>query len=150
MEVSLETYRQQTGTEVGLSDWLTVDQSKINQFADATDDHQFIHVDPEKAAETEFGGPIAHGFLLLSLLVPMASSALPSLKGKTMGVNYGFEKIRFVSPVHAGARIRGRFFLADLTDRPDGSVQTRMQVTVEIEGSETPALVAEWLGLSYF
>ncbi|CAD0183902.1 putative enoyl-CoA hydratase 1 [Ruegeria sp. THAF57] len=150
LEVSLDAYRDRVGKELGVSDWLTVDQARIDKFADATDDHQFIHIDPDRAAETPFGGTIAHGFLSLSLLVPLVQNGVPRIAGRTMGVNYGFDKIRFVSPVPAGARIRGRFHLAGLTDRDDGSIQTRMNVTVEIEGIDSPALVAEWLGLTYF
>jgi len=131
------------------SDWLLVDQAMVDRFASAIEDFQFIHVDPERAKETPFGGTIAHGFLTLSLLSAMAYQ-MPSIEGAVMGVNYGFNKIRFVSPVRSGARIRGRFTLAELTQIRPGEVQFMMQVTVEIEGQNKPVLVAEWLSRRYF
>jgi acyl dehydratase len=137
------------GTEIGVSDWFTISQAQIDAFADCTHDHQYIHVDPAAAAQTPFGGTIAHGFLTLSLLSAMAYQ-MPSIEGAVMGVNYGFNKIRFVSPVRSGARIRGRFTLAELTQIRPGEVQFMMQVTVEIEGQDKPALVAEWLSRRYF
>lgn len=121
---------------------------KIDSFADSTEDHQFIHVDPESAAKTPFGGTIAHGFLTLSLLSAMVYEAGPSLKGITMGVNYGFNKIRFLSPVRSGKRVRGRFQLLKLEEAP-GQVTYTQAVTVEIEGEEKPALIAEWIGRAY-
>ena len=137
------------GTEIGISDWFTITQAQIDAFADCTHDHQYIHVDPVAAAQTPFGSTIAHGFLTLSLLSAMAYQ-MPSIEGAVMGVNYGFNKIRFVSPVKAGARIRGRFTLAELTDIRPGEVQFITHVTVEIEGQDKPALVAEWLSRRYF
>ncbi|MCV6587324.1 MAG: MaoC family dehydratase [Marinibacterium sp.] len=148
-DISLSDFRARVGQDLGVSGWVVVDQPRINAFADATDDHQFIHVDPARAAETPFGGPIAHGFLTLSLLVPLARDAVPGIEGRKMAVNYGFDKIRFLAPVPAGARIRGRFRLLEVTQRAPGQVQTRTDVTVEIDGNDTPALIAEWLGLSY-
>jgi acyl dehydratase len=137
------------GQEVGLSPWLLVDQKRIDAFAEVTGDHQFIHVDPEAAkTQTPFGGTIAHGFLTLSLLSRMAMDALPQVAGRVMGINYGFEKIRFLSPVVSGSRIRGRFHLIEVIRRSETEALTRHHVTVEIEGREKPALVAEWLGLS--
>lgn len=147
--VSRAAFEAMIGTEVGVSDWFTITQAQIDAFADCTHDHQYIHVDPAAAAQSPFGGTIAHGFLTLSLLSAMAYQ-MPSIEGAVMGVNYGFNKIRFVSPVRAGARIRGRFTLAELTDIRPGEVQFIMQVTVEIDGQDKPALVAEWLSRRYF
>ncbi len=114
-----------------------------------TEDHQYIHIDPEAAKKTPFGGTIAHGFLSLSMLSAMAYDAQPSVENTVMGVNYGFDKIRFLSPVKAGAKIRGRFTLMEVKDRGTHEFMTRNAVTVEIEGSDKPALSAEWLGISY-
>ncbi len=136
------------GQEMGVSSWFTVTQDQINQFADCTHDHQFIHVDPEAAAKSPFGSTIAHGFLTLSLLSAMVYQ-MPSIEGITMGVNYGFDKVRFVSPVKVGARVRGRFVLSKFDELKPGEFQTTMDVTVEIEGQEKPALVAQWLGRRY-
>lgn len=137
------------GTEVGVSPWRTVTQTMIDQFADATDDHQFIHCDPERAAaETPFGGTIAHGFLTLSLLSTLAYEALPMLEGATMGINYGFDKLRFLSPVKTGSRVRARFKLADADIRPSGRVVNHYDVTLEIENSLKPALTATWLTIA--
>ena len=137
------------GSMTGISEWVEVTQAMIDQFADATHDHQFIHVDPARAkAETPFGGTIAHGFLSLSLLSALAMNALPPLKGATMGINYGFDKVRFISPVRSAARIRGHFRLAEFTQRKPGEYMSRYEVSVEIEGSDKPALVADWLGIA--
>lgn len=137
------------GKEIGVSPWRTVSQEMIDKFADATDDHQFIHVDPERAlAEAPFGGTIAHGFLSLSLLSAMAYETIPQLSQASVGVNYGFDKIRFVSPVKSGARIRARFVLAELKTRPSGWMHINYDVTVEIEGSIKPAFTARWLTLA--
>ena len=146
--VPLAAYRAHQGGEDFVSDWVLVDQAMIDRFADATHDHQFIHVDPERAkAETPFGGTIAHGFLTLSLLSTLAYDALPGIVGTKMGVNYGFDRVRFLSPVKAGARVRGRFTMASLTERAV-SVQTAWHVTVEIEGAAKPALTADWITLA--
>ncbi|MEN8490969.1 MaoC family dehydratase, partial [Brucella melitensis] len=116
--ITLDQLRESIGTEIGCSEWREVTQEMINQFADATDDHQFIHVDPERAAkETPFGGTIAHGFLTLSLLSTLAYEALPMLEGATMRINYGFDKLHFVSPVKTGALVRARFNLSDAAIR---------------------------------
>ena len=146
--VSLEEAKQAVGTEIGVSPWRNVSQEMIDKFADATDDHQFIHVDPERAAETPFGGTIAHGFLSLSLLSAMAYEAIPPIQGVTIGVNYGFDRVRFASPVRSGARIRGRFKLAEVTTRPSGWIHLNYDATIEIEGSKKPALTARWLTLA--
>ena len=147
--MSLAELRDRIGQEVGVSRWFTIDQARIDAFAEVTEDHQFLHVDPEAAAETPFGGTIAHGFLTLSMLSAMAYDAQPNLTGTKMGVNYGFEKIRFVSPVPSGARIRGRFILDAVADIRPGEVQITNTVTVEVEGQEKPAIVAVWLGRRY-
>jgi acyl dehydratase len=137
------------GKEIGLSPWRVVSQQMIDQFADATDDHQFIHVDPERAArETPFGGTIAHGFLSLSLLSAMTFETLPPLEGAGVGINHGFDKIRFITPVKSGARIRTRFVLANVNARPSGWVHVDYDVTIEIENSQKPALTARWLTLT--
>jgi acyl dehydratase len=147
--ISLEQLQAGVGTEVGVSPWRVVSQTIINKFADATDDHQFIHVDPVRAAsETPFGGTIAHGFLLLSLLAAMTYETLPPIEGQSIGINYGFDKIRFVAPVKSGARIRARFLLADVNARPSGWVQMSYDVTIEIENAPKPALTARWLTLT--
>ena len=132
------------GKEVGVSDWLEVPQERIDQFADATGDRQWIHIDPERAArESPFKTTIAHGFLTLSLLSALARVAI-SVGGVRMGINYGLNRVRFVSPVPAGAHIRGRFTLGTL-EEIKGGVQATWNVTVECEGSEKPCCVAEWL-----
>jgi acyl dehydratase len=138
---------QRVGHDIGLSRWFLIDQKRIDAFADATEDWQFIHVDPEAAKATPFGATIAHGFLTLSMLSAIAYDALPKVSGLAMGVNYGFEKVRFVAPVRAGRRIRGRFRLTALTQRGPLEWQSRKAATVEIEGEDKPALVADWLSL---
>lgn len=146
---SIEDAMGSVGQEIGVSPWRVVSQAMIDKFADATDDHQFIHVDPARAAaETPFGGTIAHGFLSLSLLSAMAFETIPRLKDAAMGVNYGFDRLRFISPVRSGARIRARFKLAELTARPSGWIHINYDVTVEIEGSKKPVLTARWLTLA--
>jgi acyl dehydratase len=128
-----------------VSRWMSVDQARIDAFAKVTEDEQFIHVDPKRAAETAFGGPIAHGFLTLSLLSAMAYSALPRIEGSAHGVNYGFDRVRFVRPVPSGSRVRGHFTLRALTQRSAQEWQLAYEVSVEIEGVEKPALAATWL-----
>lgn len=149
-ELSLDEYKALVGQEVGVSKWFEIAQERINQFADVTEDHQFIHVDPERAKATPFGGTVAHGFLTLSLLAPMAFDAQPKLKGRVMAVNYGFDRVRLMAPVPAGSRIRGRFVLKEVVDRGPSEIMARTEVTVEVEGGAKPALVADWLGLSRF
>ena len=135
------------GQEVGVSDWIEIGQERINAFADITEDHQFIHIDEEKAKMTPFGGTIAHGFLTLSMLSALASGTSLVIEGIQMGINYGFEKVRFLQPVRAGKKIRGRFTLAEATERKPGQWMLKYAVSVEIEGEEKPALMAEWLTL---
>nr|WP_249139296.1 MaoC family dehydratase [Bradyrhizobium japonicum] len=138
------------GKEIGVSSWHLIDQPRIDTYADVTEDHQFIHVDPERAKETAFGTTIAHGFLTMSMLSVMSYEVMPAIAGTTMGVNYGFDKLRFISPVRSGKRVRGRFVLAEAKLRKPNELQSRTNVTVEIEGEDKPALVADWLGLIYF
>jgi acyl dehydratase len=136
------------GHELGVSDWHIVGQDQIDAFAEITGDDQFIHVDPVRAAATQFGGTIAHGFLTLSLLSAMGREALPLIKGRTMGINYGFDQVRFLSPVKSGARVRGHFALAGLDDRGKGQILLRYKVNIEIEGEAKRALAAEWLAMA--
>jgi acyl dehydratase len=147
--MTMEALARLVGKETGVSRWFTMDQARIDAFAEITEDRQFIHIDPEAARSTPFGGTIAHGFLTLSMLSAFGQDVLPRPKGVAMGVNYGFDKLRFISPVPAGKRIRGRFQLLALTRRAPLEYQLRNLVTVEIEASDKPALVAEWLSL-YF
>lgn len=143
-----DTIRELVGKEVGLSEWVAVPQTMVDEFAHLTGDHQFIHVDPERAKATPLGGTIAHGFLTLSLLGTMVSAADFGMAGATMGFNYGFNKIRFLTPVKTGSRIRGRFVLKAMEERSPGQWMATVEATVEIEGSEKPALSAEWLTLT--
>ena len=135
------------GQEVGVSRWIEVSQARIDAFADCTEDHQFIHVDPEAARATPFGGTIAHGFLTLSLASAMSYDAVRPLDGVVMGVNYGFDKLRLLAPVPAGSRIRGRFRLLAADDKGQGRWLLTSENTVEIEGQAKPALVAVALTL---
>ena len=149
-EISLTEIMDLVGTEIGVSEWIDVPQSRIDTFADATDDHQFIHVDPVRAAETPFGGTIAHGFLTLSLLSAMNYDSVPKVREQIMGINYGFDKIRFMAPVPAGARVRGRFILEAARFRGAGMLMVTYTVTVEIEDVKKPALVATWQTIIQF
>lgn len=149
-EITLEAYKAMVGQEIGVSRWFQIGQDRIDTFADVTEDHQFIHVDPERAKDTPFGGTVAHGFLTLSLLAPMIFDVLPTLVGQVMTVNYGLDRVRLMAPVPAGSRVRGRFVLKEVVDRGPGEILAKTQVTVEIEGGEKPALVADSLGLSRF
>lgn len=143
----VDELRAAKGQQVGVSEWLTITQERVNLFADATDDHQWIHVDADRAAEGPFGKTIAHGFLSLSLLVPLVAGVY-RVDGVRMGVNYGLNKVRFTSPVKVGSRVRANVELVDVSD-VQGGVQLTTKVTVEIEGSERPALVAEWITRQY-
>jgi acyl dehydratase len=146
---SIDEIKAKVGTQIGVSNWISVDQQAIDSFADVTGDHQFIHVDPEAAARTPFGGTVAHGFLTLSLLSQMAAQVMLVPDGLKMAVNYGFERIRFLAPVRSGKRVRGHFQLAAMEEKRPGQWQFVHQVTVEIEGEEKPALTAEWIGLIF-
>lgn len=146
---SIEEIQERVGTEIGMSDWILVDQARIDAFAEVTEDHQFIHVDPEKAKNTPFRGTVAHGFLTLSLLSRMAEGVMLRPASMRMAVNYGFEKVRFMGPVRSGKRVRGRFKLATAEEKRASQWQITYQVTVEIEGEEKPALVADWIGYMF-
>lgn len=146
---SLDEIRAKVGHPVGVSCWIEVGQDRIDQFADATDDHQFIHVDQKLAAQTPFGGTIAHGFLSLSLLSRMAADVMLIPDTTKMAVNYGLDRVRFLAPVKSGKRVRGHFTLESATEKAPGQLLLKHQVTVEIEGDEKPALTAEWLGLIF-
>ncbi len=146
---SPDELRLRIGQDIGTSPWVEVTQDMINRFADLTGDHQFIHVDPVGAAKTPFGGTIAHGFLVLSLLGTMVASAEYLLRGLQMGVNYGFDRVRMMAPVKCGKRIRGRFVLKDLVEKAPGQWLSTIVVTIEIEGEPKPAVIADWLGLQF-
>ncbi len=135
------------GTKFEPSAWIEVTQDRINTFADCTEDHQFIHVDQDKAAQTPFGGTIAHGFLTLSLLSKMIEGKGVAPENVVMGLNYGFDKVRFLAPVRAGKRVRAHFEIASVEPKSGGRFLIKQAVSVEIEGEETPALVAEWLSM---
>ncbi len=144
--VSKEDLFGMVGQTVGTSDWMMIDQDRVNKFAEATGDFQFIHVDPERAKMTPFGGPIAHGFLSLSLLPVLTAQAdLPRLDGVKMGVNYGGNKTRFIAPVKVGKRVRGHFKMLEIEEKRPGQFQQTMEFTLEIEGEDKPALMAEWI-----
>ena len=147
--VPLEEIRDRIGQEIGVSGWLTIDQQRIDEFAESTEDRQFIHIDPEAAARTPFGTTIAHGFLSLSMLSRMAAEAMLIPDSTKMAVNYGLDRVRFIAPVKSGKRIRGRFRLDSVEEKAPGQLLFRHTVTVEIEGEEKPALTAEWLGLLF-
>jgi len=148
--LSLKGFEDHIGKKIGTSRWFTIDQSRIDAFADVTEDHQFIHIDPEKAAETPFGHTVAHGFLTLSMLSAMSYDAIPRIEGLKMGVNYGFNKIRFVTPVAAGAKVRAHFTLQSSTLEKPGELTNIVDLSIEIEGSNRPAIVAEWVSRQYF
>lgn len=148
--ITVAAMRDRIGTET-VSDWITVTQAMIDGFAEATGDRQFIHVDPARAAQTPFGGTIAHGFLTLSLMPQLAEKVTdaPVVQGMRMAVNYGGNSVRFVTPVRSGVRVRGRFHLAAFDEKRPGQYQQVTDFTVEIEGADTPALVAQWITLIY-
>lgn len=146
---SLDDIRAKVGHPVGVSDWIEVSQERIGEFADATEDRQFIHTDPALAAQTPFGGTIAHGFLSLSLLSRMAADVMIVPDTTKMAVNYGLDRVRFVAPVKSGKRVRGHFTLDAADEKSPGQLLLKHTVTVEIEGEERPALTAQWLGLIF-
>jgi len=146
---SLDEIRARIGSEIAVSTWLTVDQQRIDAFAEATEDRQFIHTDSAAAAQTPFGGTIAHGFLTLSLLSRMGAEAMLIPAGLKMAVNYGLDRVRFLAPVKSGKRVRGRFILDSVEEKAPGQVLMRHTGTVEIEGEEKPALTAIGLGLIF-
>lgn len=144
---SLDQIRARLGSEIGVSDWIEVPQERIDAFAEATEDRQFIHTNPALAAQTPFGGTIAHGFLSLSLLSRMGADVMLVPETTKMAVNYGLDRVRFLNPVRAGKRVRGRFVLKDMTEKAPGQILMTFAVTVEIEQEDKPALLADWLGL---
>lgn len=146
---NLDEIRSRVGQEVGVSGWLAVEQDRISAFADATEDRQFIHTDPEAASRTPFGGTVAHGFLTLSLLSRMAAEAMLMPDGLRMVVNYGLDRVRFLAPVRSGKRVRGHFRLEAVEEKDPGQLLLRHEVTVEIEGEDKPALSAHWLTLFF-
>ena len=146
---SLDEIRSRIGQEIGVSGWLKIGQQRIEEFADATEDRQFIHVDQQAAAQTPFGGTIAHGFLSLSMLSRMAADVMLIPDSTRMAVNYGLDRVRFIAPVRSGKSIRGRFVLDSVDEKAPGQILLGHTVTVEIEGEERPALTAEWLGLIF-
>ncbi|MGF7174694.1 MaoC family dehydratase [Azospirillum doebereinerae] len=140
---------RRVGGEIGVSRWFAIDQARIDSFADVIDDHQFIHVDPERARrDSPFGGTIAHGFLSLSLLTAMGEGVLPEIAGQAMVINYGFDRVRFLAPVKSGARVRARFVLSGADRRSERELVARYAVTVEVEGGGKPALAADWIILT--
>jgi acyl dehydratase len=147
--ITLDEIRSKVGQEIGVSEWLTMDQQRIDEFAESTEDRQFIHIDPQAAAQTPFGTTIAHGFLSLSMLSRMAADVMLVPDTTRMAVNYGLDRVRFIAPVKSGKRIRGRFRLDSIEEKAPGQLLLRHTVTVEIEGEEKPALTAEWLGLLF-
>jgi acyl dehydratase len=148
--ISLDAYRSHLGRELGCSRWFDVTQDRIDTFGDVTEDRQFIHVDPATAAQSRFGGTIAHGFLILSLLSAMSFDAIPAIEGAQMGINYGFNSIRFLAPVRSGRRVRGRFTLQDLKLRGENQWLSTIGTIVEIEGEPKLALAAQWMTITTF
>jgi acyl dehydratase len=142
-------FQSQIGTEIGVSQWIEITQDRVNAFAEATDDHQWIHVNQEKAAAGPFGGTIAHGFLTLSLTVTLTSQVELDVGSPRMAINYGLEKVRFPAPVPVGSRIRARIGLVSVTD-VEGGMQVNRQVTIELDGGEKPAMVAETVSRYYY
>lgn len=147
-QVAVEELQARRGEEVGRSGWFTIGQSLVDRFADVTGDNQYIHVDPERARQTEFGGTIAHGFLTLSLLSAMCAEAVPTLENASVTINAGFDRVRFVSPVPTGSQVRGVFTLVECNEQKPGYWRTLLRVEVEIEGADKPALVADWILIS--
>jgi acyl dehydratase len=145
--ISIEDFKNSEGTELGPSEWLLIDQERIDRFADATDDHQFIHVDPVRAAGTPFGCTIAHGFLSLSILPHLLAQILPIPEGIVMGINYGAEKVRFSQPVKVNSRVRARARIEQVNARPGGQYMVKTRATLEIENNRRPAVIAHLLSL---
>jgi acyl dehydratase len=148
--IPLDEYRNQVGMLLGVSDWIVIEQGIIHQFANVTRDWQFIHIDPVRAKETPFGGTIAHGLLTLSLVSAMSFTAVPAIAGAQMVINYGFNSIRFISPVLSGSRVRGSFTLKQFVERQPRQWQSTLDVRVDIENVLKPTLIAEWLILTTF
>ncbi len=149
MEKALNDLTALVGAEIGVSDWMEITQERVDAFAEATNDHQFIHVNPELASQTPFGGTIAHGYLTLALVVPLAAEVEMPVGNPMMGINYGSDRIRFPAPVPVGSRVRARVAIAGVTEVA-GGIQVNRTVTMEIEGQEKPAMVAETLVRLYY
>lgn len=147
LTISIEDANNYLGQEVGVSDWLKIEQSRIDAFADATNDHQFIHIDPDAAAEGPFGMTIAHGFLSLSLLTDLAANNGIQLENTAMLINYGFNVVRFLAPVKVDDEIRARIVLNAFEEKRPKQFLVTSGITIEIKGEDKPALVAEWLTL---
>jgi acyl dehydratase len=148
--VSTEKLKKMVGQDNGVSEWVLIDQNRINRFADATDDHQWIHVDIEKAKGGPFGGPIGHGFLTLSLIPIFSKSAKYLPEGLKMSVNYGLNKVRFINPVPVGSRVRSKMVISAVEDKGPGRLLMTITHTIEIEGQDKPACIAEALGMLFF
>lgn len=149
MKEVLQELEGLVGSELGVSGWMEITQERVDVFADATDDHQFIHVDPELAAQTPFGGTVAHGYLTLSLVVPLAAEVEVDVGSPKMGINYGLDRVRFPAPVPVGSRIRARVALDSVEEVP-GGIQMKRTVTMEVEGYDKPGMVAETLTRLYY
>jgi acyl dehydratase len=145
--VSAAELQSMVGSELGVSEWFPIDQQRVDAFADVTEDHQFVHVDPERAKTTPYGGTIAHGLLTLSLIVRLCLPFVPEIAGRRLMLNYGFDKVRFPAPVKVGTRIRARVKLADAVERKPGQIMIKLNVVFDVEGGDKPALTAEWLSL---
>jgi acyl dehydratase len=148
LKLNRDNMKESIGADLGTTDWLFIDQDRINTFADCTLDQQFIHVDPVNAAKTPFGGTIAHGFLSLSLLSHFAETVGCGFEGTVMGINYGLDKVRFLAPVKVNSRVRAKSLLLDVLEKKPGQFLIKQQITIEIEGESTPALIAEWLTMA--
>ena len=148
--VSAEKLKKMIGQENGVSDWVLIDQDRINRFADATEDHQWIHVDIEKAKKGPFGGPIGHGFLTLSLIPIFSKSAKYLPEGLKMAINYGLNKVRFISPVPVGSQVRSRMVISAVEEKGPGRILMITTHTIEIKGQEKPACIAEALSMLFF
>lgn len=146
---ALERLQTRVGEEIGVTDWMEITQDRVDAFAGATDDQQWIHVDPERAASGPFGGTIAHGFLTLALTVPLSAQVELEVGNPRMAINYGLEKVRFPAPVPVGSRIRARVGLVAV-EEVAGAIQVNRQVTIEVEGGEKPAMVAETVSRYYY
>ena len=148
LEVTLEELKNYEGKELSPTDWFVIDQGRINQFADCTDDHQYIHVDPERMKDSEYGSTIGHGFLSLSLVAGHIPLDFPEIKGRVLSLNYGLDKVRFLNPVKVDSRVRFHTKILSVTEKSPGRILVKSQKTLEIEGEERPALVAETLGMA--
>ena len=148
--MTVDELAKRVGTTLGVSRWFEIGQDRIDRFADVTEDWQFIHLDPDRAAETPFGGTVAHGYLTLSMLSAMSYDVLPRMDGMRASVNYGFDRIRFLAPVRSGSRLRARFELVEVAPKGDDRLLVRLAVTMEIDGRDGPALSADWLVMYLF